>query len=414
MAGVDGLRRAVASSRRQDPKLTERRMKALVFEPHASGHRLNYVAVVLEAIGSLCPSVVFGTTKAVLDSVEFAEALAPMQGFDVSAPVSGPLTSRQAAHFLLRLEREHQPDVTLIPTADGIAQWLGWNRLLRLGLGSRQPPRVMLLMRGHNYLRPSAAPNLALKRLLSAIGLRLSGARTLLALDDELFELLRKVPLKAEVVRIPEVPPAPVVIAREPARESLGISDQAFVVGFFGRRDKRKGFDLLINALRVTTDPSIHLLVMGKASDETTDLFQRFRSQPAWAHRITSYERFVSREELNQGMAACDVVALPYREQEGSSGILTEAAAAYRYVLAADGGWIARTIREHHLGAVTNPYSCSTFATAIQNAIATAHNLQHMDARRKFLAFNRLDNVLEVWRNAAMQATHVRSRVSPS
>jgi hypothetical protein len=381
-------------------------MKALVFEPHASGHRLNYVAVVLEALGSLCPAVVFGTTKAVLDSVEFAEALAPMQGFEVSAPVSGPLTSRQAAKLLLDLEREHQPDVTVVPTADGIAQWLGWNRVLRLGLGRRQPPRVMLLMRGHNYLRPSAAPNLALKRLLSAIGLRLSGAHTLLALDDELFGLLLKLPLTAEVVRIPEVPPAPIGITREAARLALGISGKAVVVGFFGRRDKRKGFDLLIDALQATTDPSIHLLVMGKEADETTELFRRFRSQPAWAHRITSHESFVSREQFNQGMAACDVVALPYREQERSSGILTEAAAACKYVLAADGGWIARTIREYELGSVADATEPLSFASGIEQAIRVAPTFRHGSAGLEFLCFNSLDRVTGVWLNAIREATN--------
>lgn len=387
-------------------KSTERHIKALVFEPYSSGHRLNYAAVVLEAIATRSRSRVFGTTKDVLGSVEYAEALGPIEGFEIAAPVSGPVTSRQAAQLLVRLEQEHSPDVTLVPTADGIAQWLGWNRLFRLGTGRRHVPRVMLMMRGHNYLRPSAAPYPALKRRLAGIGLRLSGAHTFLALDDELLELLRELPVNASVVRVPEVPPALPVISRKCAREALGITEQARVVGFFGRRDKRKGFDLLIAGLQATTDPSIHLLAMGKEADETTQLFERFRSQPDWANRITSYGTFVSREELNQGMAACDVVALPYREQERSSGILTEAAAACRYVLAADGGWMARTIRQHELGAVANANDPRCLAQGIEQAIEIAPDFRHGSAGNEFVRFNSLKRVRAVWLAAMTEAVN--------
>jgi glycosyltransferase involved in cell wall biosynthesis len=377
--------------------------KAIVFEPSAGGHRLGYAKLVLDAISGLCCRRVLCTTRRALDSSEFREVFGSATDIEIDAPIDGPLSSRQAALLLVARESHHRPDLTLLPTADGIAQWLGWLSLAR-PLSRRPPPRLMLLMRGHNYLQEPRSLRSALKRQFCAIGLSRCNATTLFALGEELRSLLAGLPTGGRVVGIPEAGPSYPTPLRSEARSSFGFSDSDVVVGFFGRRDQRKGFDLLLNALGQSRSPHVHLLALGRQDASTAGEYSKFVASDYWRHRVTSADEFVSDTVLAKGIAAADVVVLPYRKHAGSSGLLVQAAAAGTRVLASDFGWIGAAVRNHRLGRTVDVELSEAFANALEATAADGRLDQSDPAVSDFLTYNSASNVRKLWYNAAERA----------
>jgi glycosyltransferase involved in cell wall biosynthesis len=60
--------------------------------------------------------------------------------------------------------------------------------------------------------------------------------------------------------------------------------------------------------------------------------------------------RYVTDKEEELCFAACDAVLLPYVKHFGSSGVLSRAAAANKFVIASDEGLVAKRVKEKNLG----------------------------------------------------------------
>jgi glycosyltransferase involved in cell wall biosynthesis len=76
-------------------------------------------------------------------------------------------------------------------------------------------------------------------------------------------------------------------------------------------------------------------------------------------------------EKLDLYLRACDWLLMPYRLHEGSSGLLSGAAAAGRPVIASDYGLIGSRVASSHLGIVYPHLSVEGLAEAIRRASAT-------------------------------------------
>ncbi len=115
-------------------------------------------------------------------------------------------------------------------------------------------------------------------------------------------------------------------VARNRAREKLGLDDDRRCLLLFGRITAYKGGDLLIQALNDLDDPTLHLLVVGKQPFDRLDIPKRLN------HRVTVIDRFVEDLEVAEVFAAADAVALPYQEIL-TSGTLFLAMGAERPVI---------------------------------------------------------------------------------
>jgi glycosyltransferase involved in cell wall biosynthesis len=96
--------------------------------------------------------------------------------------------------------------------------------------------------------------------------------------------------------------------ARQVARRALGIDDGRRCVLLFGRIMPYKGASELIDALARLADPRLHLLLAGKQPLTPPEI------PDSLANRVTMIDRALTDAEVSTVFAACDGVALPYRQ----------------------------------------------------------------------------------------------------
>jgi glycosyltransferase involved in cell wall biosynthesis len=141
---------------------------------------------------------------------------------------------------------------------------------------------------------------------------------------------------------------------------------------YFGTISNHKGFDLLVEAmLRLSTDDvNASLFVISgkpyepKAFEETVD---KLRNAPNQV-RFELNTSFLPETEMLKVFYESDVVLLPYRRAEYSSGVLGLSAMTGRPVIGPDSGLMGRIIREHRLGK-TIDLSAGNLAEAISHTI---------------------------------------------
>lgn len=378
------------------------RPKALVFEPSAQGHRLNYARTVIEAVHPLADQVIFCTQESTAASREYAvhftqlPANATVEVFRSSGNRSVFRSQVYFARMYLAAIKRLQPDYVYVPTADGLIQWIGWLRILT-GNRSETPAAEMLVMRGHNYLGVSSSWKQRLKRRWAVAGIRSSGCARLHALDDQLYALLSECELgDIQLSLMPETRNSHEFPGKQVARKEFCLEPEDLVVGFFGRRDTRKGFDLLLRAFAKLDHPRAKLLVLGQDDKSTADLYSSIASG-GLLDRIATRNAYVSTQELHAGMAAADVICIPYPTHDGSSGFLVDAAATGNFILASDYGWIGRSVRDYELGATCNVRDSNAFIDALSEAIQSAESFKPGQRSDCFLKANSPENVKLAW-----------------
>jgi glycosyltransferase involved in cell wall biosynthesis len=141
--------------------------------------------------------------------------------------------------------------------------------------------------------------------------------------------------------RFPDVPirvlPHPVetrpMADRETSRRKLGVDGP--LVLFLGLIRPYKGLDVLFDAAPGIVDESgATIAVVGEVFPESRAEVDRLMRRPI-ASRIRLVDRYVPESEMDEWLAACDVVVCPYRKNSGS-GIAARAIAARRPVVASD------------------------------------------------------------------------------
>jgi len=116
----------------------------------------------------------------------------------------------------------------------------------------------------------------------------------------------------------------------------------------YGVGDKRKGTDLLLNALAKIEEPlNITLVIAGKQKDSR--IYEKIRKS---RHNIILIDRFITNAEEKFLFECADMVTIPYLSHYGSSNILSKAAQYKKPVLASDYHLIGRLVEEHGLGLV--------------------------------------------------------------
>jgi glycosyltransferase involved in cell wall biosynthesis len=120
------------------------------------------------------------------------------------------------------------------------------------------------------------------------------------------------------------------------ARDRLSIPRASVVYLFFGHIDSRKGcFEFLEVARRCVDVPNAHFVIAGRneLTRADTALIMQARELP----NVTFVDGFIPVDQVQLYFAACDVVAIPYREGT-TSGVYRLAVAFDRPVIASEVG----------------------------------------------------------------------------
>ena len=163
----------------------------------------------------------------------------------------------------------------------------------------------------------------------------------------------------AAAIPLPALPPR---FAREEARRRLGIEGR--LVLFLGLVRRYKGVSTLLEAApRIASETGARIAVVGEVFSDARDLEGAALRSPA-AASILWHDRYVTEEEMALWLAACDVVALPYREISGSA-IAARAIGALRPIAASAVGGLKEVVVAGSTGELFEPGDASGLAAAV-------------------------------------------------
>jgi glycosyltransferase involved in cell wall biosynthesis len=156
------------------------------------------------------------------------------------------------------------------------------------------------------------------------------------------------------------------------ARRHFGLPDDRIIFLHIGSSEKRKGLSDVIAAFE---NPSLDARVKRPL---LLRVGENDRLNPSDRARLSSLEKkgmakvvsgFVSEPDFIEYFAAADWILLPYRSFRFSSGILSNAIAAGKPVIAADHGFIAQTVRELGHGCLYQHRSQAALTQAITSSV---------------------------------------------
>lgn len=164
-------------------------------------------------------------------------------------------------------------------------------------------------------------------------------------------------------------------VSRAQARGTLELDTTRPVVLLYGAVDWRKGVRELLEAqasLPLEQQPTV--VVAGRQAPD----IRNWLAGEAWQQaiqqgRLKLLDRFISEEEESLLFCACDAVWLGYRGHLGSSGVLWQALAFERPVIACDEGLIGWFTRTNDLGAHVRVSDKVAVANALRSLPATAN-----------------------------------------
>lgn len=340
---------------------------ALIVMPSLQGHRHVYCRAMAGVLRDLGFAVVIAAPLNETGDRDRAGALGAVALHDTS---SVPEDERRSLAGLTALWAAHDASVALLAEADEYIMAL---TELRAGRASASPDRVVaLFIRSTNYVH---APPPSTFRVLAR---RLRGAKPRPAADPAVFhEALSDgdVPVAALVLDerfaashrrshgwLPDIYREFEAVDDEAAEQSVWSSALASflaaqsdrpVVVYTGTNQARRGYDLLI---RLAVDVDGCFIHCGRLdlNDESLDVSTR-RLRDTLVERgalLETVDHYASPRTAELFLAAARCVALPYREHDGSSGVMLQAVAAGRPVLVPDRGLMGWRVREFGVGEV--------------------------------------------------------------
>ena len=165
-------------------------------------------------------------------------------------------------------------------------------------------------------------------------------------------------------------------IDKASAKKELGIPDDKFVVLFFGKISKYKGFDLLVKASELMKNTHDRFfLVAGKVNPDYKDEFDQIR-QRCKDDSFLFLSKHLSEREVEVCFKASDVCVLPYREAS-QSGVLFMAYAYGRPVIAPNIGGFKEDIVLGKTGLLFSGAEEASLASVLD----TASSVEFLDSK---------------------------------
>lgn len=144
-------------------------------------------------------------------------------------------------------------------------------------------------------------------------------------------------------------------------RASLGVPDDAFIVGFVGRNRRRKGIHVLVDSSRyLPVEHPFHYVLVGKL-EKNRMLGRHVRASPM-RERI---HRVGFRTDAPQVAGACDVFVMPSLDREGFPRAVIEAMAYAVPPIVSDVGGMPELVEDGVSGLVVPEGDAKALARAI-------------------------------------------------
>ena len=381
-------------------------MKVLIFDICFSvvGHRIPYTGLVAEAFADCEVTVAFPQQlegEPVLENY-FSDRVS-FQFFE-SEPKA--LSVRESWRCLVQQIEQCRPDMVAVPTGDGMAIWGGVKNLVGLA-GTGGVPIDVSLMRGH-YRSPSDS---WLKKTISNFKwwLVTKGPwRKILLLDPRSFENLKN-PASQNIVLCPDPAPPQKFTDRQQARVALGLPEKGRMIVSVGNQEVRKGSDLLLQAFdQADLAPDDFLVLIGKFDSKTKQLAENMLGTGIKKNRLIVRDTFVSDDELQQAVVASNLVAVPYRDVERPSGIISRSVAWSRPLIGTDRGWIKWFIERYQAGYLTPSENILQFAKDLKYALIDCEGFVTSESAEEFRRFNTESCYLRAWKQQTNLKSHQR------
>ena len=387
-----------------NPPTLHRGLRVLIIEREHAGHRLSGVRVLLDALHEMDParqhlaSITLATASTSLQSLEFAEQLAPVRDrFEVlplkpSDETVKPLrVAITKLHDVYQLVRSGQFDHVYLPYGDGLLQILGAvHRLGRLGW-PKQVQMESIMMRG-SFGYPQAPARTRAAALNALAHARLERIHLI---DPVAYDYLqREQPnLLGKVTLLPDPISVTPVLERDTCRRALGLPVTGRLIGCVGRIDARKGCDWLIKSFaEAQLGPDDHLLLAGIHDVRIEEQLRSLNDA-----RIVSINRYLTEQELSEAIGAVDVMATPYPNFVGSASIVIRAAAANRICVASHDGWMGHVVPRFDLGLTCDVTNVTVFANALVKALDQSTGFKLSESGQAFVRYGDMGNVHGHW-----------------
>lgn len=347
------------------PAVSDERLPATVLvEPNPSGHRFQTVAHLAVAAERTSKVVLLSSRGATVDP-SFQEYLGYLnldveEVFDTVQP-----TARQLAHSIARACQRHGADrVVLLDSDQALKRW--WY-VVPLEFRMRRRPRIVFLLTRYPAKLRIRDKNGWLKRI----------TMTLLALMAQATGSLHRISCfagrddfsKGWVVKRARDPEICTAHSRDraAARAALDLPGERRLVGIFGGISERKFPYLIWDALQAHQIRA-DLILGGKLSPGVREWVA---TRPSSSYgRVVARDRFLSNVELDQMVAAADVVALAMTNN-GPSGIMGKALAAGVPVVTAGSEVRAREVRATGGGEIAD-LTADSLGAAVTRLLARA------------------------------------------
>ncbi len=276
-----------------------------------------------------------------------------------AAPMRGDLDV-PGVRALRRALRDLRPDVVHLHT--GRATWLGG--LAARGLGVA----VVATRRQERRVRRGWRTRLVYGRLV----------RRVVAISAAVERCLVDGGVDARrIVRIPDAVDAERVRprrARDEVRAELGVAPEHVALLALGALVRRKGIDVLLDALARSGSDGWRLVVAGDGAERAA--LERRAADAGLAERV----RFLgARSDVGDLLGAADALVMPSRA-EGMGTSALEAMAAGRAVVASDVGGLAETVVDGRTGLLVPPDDPARLADSLARLVGDRALLARLGA----------------------------------
>lgn len=380
-------------------------MKVLVFEQWQGGHYFNYLECLVPRLAQIADEVVVAVTRKAAASELFARQLGhlahlPQVRIDASVPIpedkSGAAFRWRLARNVVDAMQRHRPDHAFLPSADEQILALPGHALLGHGGGTLKAPIEAVL----HYKAYTARADLR-ERLTSGLqgALLRTGVFSKLNFVNCLqWEDAVRLGLRCAAIGRPagDPVPQPPRIAREPARQLLGLDPAARYIGTIGAMDARKAVPATLAAFRAAAlGPHDHLLLAGKLIPEYAALLRDGYQDLVHAGRIVVIDRFLSDDEVASGFAALDVNCSVYTNFSGLSSLMLKSLAAGVPVIAGRHGWSGAIVKRFGVGATVDPGDVDGFAQTMRDALDASAGYVESEPIRRLMQFHSVGSFVE-------------------
>lgn len=192
-------------------------------------------------------------------------------------------------------------------------------------------------------------------------------------------------------------------------RRRLGIDDDTILLLSVGRLQRRKGHDVMIEALaRLKGTARLHYAIVGDGQERAR--LERLAAECDVTADVT-FVGEASDDMLPAWYGACDVFALPNRVDEGDIEgfgiVFLEAAAAERPAIGGDSGGVPEAVERNVTGLLVDGADVHAVASAIHTLAADPQLRRRMGEAGRLRVLNEF-----TWDRAAEQVTRLHARVA--